>query len=382
MPGARRGWGISGVVKGVKKAFKKVTGFVKKHWKEIAIAAAVVFTAGAATGAFGAAGASGAAGGAAAGSTTAAAAAGGGTAIGAGAAAGGTALTGAAAAGTLGGTVAGTAAGAATAIGAGTAVGGSSVAGAATLGSAGTTAGAGGITTLGAVKVTGSQVAAGLTPTQKIAVAAASGAGSGSAFSKAAAESLQPGSQTQHLDADTGAPASGEGAAGAGSSNDVQLVEGGTPKQGFIKGTTTKVKDAWGGMSSFEKLMVLNTGVQMASAFAQPSTDGEFPLANQFYGRDSDGKGRGIGFDYSQSAGKYVPQDTQFIADPQPAQQPVQQPQAQPSGQQGQQQFATADQVGAPSDSGASRRFLSANRAPDDESLNRRMQFISGPMGG
>lgn len=37
---------MSGVFKGIKKAFKKIGTFVKRHWKAILIAAAVVFTAG------------------------------------------------------------------------------------------------------------------------------------------------------------------------------------------------------------------------------------------------------------------------------------------------------------------------------------------------
>lgn len=37
---------MSGVIRGIKKAFKKVAKFVKKNWKKIAIAAAIVFTAG------------------------------------------------------------------------------------------------------------------------------------------------------------------------------------------------------------------------------------------------------------------------------------------------------------------------------------------------
>lgn len=37
---------MSGIVKGIKKAFKSVGKFIKKHWKTILIAAAVVFTAG------------------------------------------------------------------------------------------------------------------------------------------------------------------------------------------------------------------------------------------------------------------------------------------------------------------------------------------------
>ena len=41
---------VKKVFKPVKKAVKSVGKFVKKHWKKIAIAAAVVFTAGAALG--------------------------------------------------------------------------------------------------------------------------------------------------------------------------------------------------------------------------------------------------------------------------------------------------------------------------------------------
>jgi hypothetical protein len=44
---------MSGLVKSVKKVFKKVTKFVKKYWKVIAIAAAVYFTAGVALSYFG-----------------------------------------------------------------------------------------------------------------------------------------------------------------------------------------------------------------------------------------------------------------------------------------------------------------------------------------
>ena len=58
---------MSGIVKGVKKAFKAVGKFVKKYWKQIVIAAAIVFTAGVAAvggwGAFTAAAGAGTAGG-------------------------------------------------------------------------------------------------------------------------------------------------------------------------------------------------------------------------------------------------------------------------------------------------------------------------------
>jgi hypothetical protein len=37
---------MGGLVKGIKKVFKAVGGFVKKYWKVVAIAAAVYFTAG------------------------------------------------------------------------------------------------------------------------------------------------------------------------------------------------------------------------------------------------------------------------------------------------------------------------------------------------
>lgn len=85
---------MSGVVKGIKKTFKKVAKFVKKNFAEIALAAAVVYTGGLALGAWGgAAGAAGAAG-AGAGMTTGQLAAAGAlpSAAGAGAAAGGASL--------------------------------------------------------------------------------------------------------------------------------------------------------------------------------------------------------------------------------------------------------------------------------------------------
>jgi len=91
-----------------------------------------------------------------------------------------------------------------------------------------------------------------------------------------------------------------------------------------IKGTVSKltsgVKNVWGGLSSFEKVQLLATGVNMlAAATAPKSKEGEFPLANQFYGRDKENKGAGIGFDYDKAAGKFVPADTRFIAKPEPA---------------------------------------------------------------
>lgn len=351
---------MSGVVKGVKKAFKKVTKFVKRYWKEIVIAAAVVFTAGAAMGAWGAAaGSSAAAGGAAAGSTAAAAA--GGTAAAASGASGAILSGGTFASGATAGLAAGSGAAAA---GAGLAAGG---------------AAAGGITTLGTVSVTAPAAAGGLTTAQSIGLAAGAGAATGAPFSSAAAESIQPGSQTQKLDqpqqqGDT----PGESIADTGNPNDVQVVEAGTEKGGFLAKTGTKVKEAWGGMSSFEKMMTLNTGVQMASALMGPKEgEGGFPLANQFYGRDTDGKGAGMAMDYDQAAGQFVPGGAQAQQAP-----PVGEMGQQASPSRQPQPFVTPQQAGAPAQSRNNERFLSANRGPDEDSLNRRMDFITEYRGG
>ena len=341
---------MSGLFKGIKKVFKKVTKFVKRYWKQIVIAAAIVFTAGVAMGYFGAAAAAG--GGAAAGTTAATtAAAGGGTVFGAagGAAAlGVTEGVGALGLGTGGLMAGGTGAGLAAA-GTGAATIGSVAGGAGGMIAGGSAAGSAAITTLPTMTVTatsGLGAGAGAFSGQSLVstIGASALSGAGASFSKAATE-VAPQAETPSETGDSG------------------LEE---PKKGWVG----KTVDAYKGMSSFEKMSLLSTGVQMASALAAPKQEdktNEFPMQESFYARDKDGNGPGAAIDYDKANKQFVRGGPMggVMAAPEEALQAEAPKAAEPRNQQ------------APNRTPVPESFIARDTGRDDE-LDRRMKFIQG----
>jgi hypothetical protein len=260
---------MGGIVKGIKKAFKAVTGFVKKYWKEIltivVVAVACYFTLGMAAAAMPAA------------------------------------STGAAAAGTTAGATYGGMATAAAAEGVAAGTAGAAAAGAGAAAAGAGAAAAGGAVTLGTVSVTGSAAAAGLTAGEVAAgigaaaggVAAANAMSSGADAAKSAQQSdiEKPKIDVEDLAGpQRGAPApyTAEGAAAP------------TSMAGKAVGA---VKGFWGGMSTGEKLMFASTAFQaLSGAMAEPSRaeQGLWP-GGAYFGMDEKGNKTDLAGAYSDA---------------------------------------------------------------------------------
>lgn len=247
---------MGGVIKGIKKAFKAVTHFVKKYWKQIltviVIAVACYFTLGMAAAAMPAAGSAAGAAGTAAGATY------------------GGVATAAAATGT-----AATAATAAAGTAAVTAAGESAV----LLGTTTVTAAAGGVSA-GAVAA-GVGAAAG-------GVAAANALSSGAGAQGAQGEQATPdGSEVKvenPLDVkDIAGPAKGAAA---------PYPAEGAVQQGLVSKGVGAAKSFWGGMSTGEKLMFASTAFQaLSGAMAPGPTRAEQGLwpGGAYFGMDEKG---------------------------------------------------------------------------------------------
>lgn len=203
---------MSGVVKGVKKVFKKVGKFVKKYGKYILMAAAVYFTAGVALSAFAA---------------TAPLAA---------------AMPGFAAGGMFSQAAVG----------------------------------------LGFSGAAGSGIAA----TASAATASAAAASAAAAGNFGAYGTIMSG----------GAASAGTVAAGTGSLSAAALAAGTTTVAPVV------TKGFFASMSAFEKIQMLKMGVDTASGLLAKKPE-DFPAPNQFSGRDSQGRGPGLGVSFNRETG-------------------------------------------------------------------------------